>query len=296
MSPAVLAPYEVMRPTARIAPIAAALALAAVAVVLTGCGAAGVADPVAAAATKSAQAGGVHISTSITMTFPSGSQGVITGEGTFDQTHGELTVDMSNVLQNTPLPIGTGAGIKARYLTEAGDPVIYLYMPFLASQLPQGKTWIRVDLQKAGSGLGVNFNELLGQAGQSPTQVLDLLRASGGVTEVGPDIVDGTKVTQYHADVDLRKALSLKGVSESAIQQLLDAGAPAEVPVDVWFGDDDGLVRQVRSTSTATLGGQTVTTASLTTLSHWGTAVSVEAPPADKVYDATELAGAHPKA
>jgi hypothetical protein len=39
-----------------------------------------------------------------------------------------------------------------------------------------------------------------------------------------------------------------------------------------------------------------VTTASLTTLSHWGTAVSVEAPPADQVYDATELAGAHPKA
>jgi hypothetical protein len=166
---------------------------------------------------------------------------------------------MSNLLQNSQLPIGSGKGVEARYLTERGDPVLYLRMPFLDSQLPRGKRWIRLDLQRSGSTMGVNFNQLLGEAGQSPTQLLDLLQASEQVKKVGPDIVGGAKVTQYRGVIDLRRALRARGVSATAIDQCLP-GQPPTIPVDVWIGDGDGLGRQMRDLGTQ-IGGQTVKTA-----------------------------------
>jgi hypothetical protein len=279
-----------------VARLLAALAVAAGAASLAACGSGSPADPVVAAATKSEQAGGVHVATMVTVSFPNGGRGVISGEGSFDDQKGELTVDLSNLLQNSPLPIGSGSGVEARYLTEAGDPVLYLRMPFLSSQLPPGKTWVRLDLQRAGNAMGLNFNELLGQAGQNPAQVLDLLQASGEVKKVGPDIVGGKRVTQYHGVIDLQKALEIRGVSDAAIERLLAGGAAATVPVDVWIGDDDGLVHQVRTTSTTNISGQTVTTMSLTTMSRWGTPVSVEAPPSGEVYDVSGAATTGPAA
>lgn len=265
----------------------AVLVLVVVASTLAGCGSKSAGNRISSAATKSEQAGGVHVATSVTVRFPNGGEGVIDGSGSFDRRRGVLRVDMSNLLQNSQLPIGSGKGVEARYLTERGDPVLYLRMPFIDSQLPRGKRWIRLDLQKSGSTMGVNFNQLLGEAGQSPTQLLDLLQASEKVKKVGPDIVGGAKVTQYRGVIDLRKALALRGVSDMAIDRVLDEGQPPTIPVDVWIGDGDGLVHQMRTTSSTQIGGQTVKTATLTTLSRWGMHVAVVAPPAGEVYDAS---------
>jgi len=265
----------------------AALVLLLAATALVACGSGSTANRISSAATKSEAAGGVHIATSVTVSFPNGGRGVIDGGGAFDRQRGVLRVDLSNLLQNSQLPVGSGSGVEARYLTEGGDPVVYLRMPFLDSQLPPGKRWIRLDLQREGSAMGVNFNQLLGQAGQSPTQMLDLLQASEQVKEVGPDIVGGARVTQYHGVIDLRKALALRGVSDAAIDRVLAEGQPRTIPVDVWIGDGDGLVHQMRTTSSTQIGGRTVRTATLTTMSRWGMHVAVKPPPADEVYDAS---------
>src|SRR5690348_389064 len=92
----------------------AAVALATVAVDSPGCGSRS--DPVASAASKSRTAGGMHVTTTVTLRFPSGGQGVTSGAGDFDERSGELALDLSNVLQNSGLPIGSGAGVVARYL------------------------------------------------------------------------------------------------------------------------------------------------------------------------------------
>jgi hypothetical protein len=266
--------------------LAALVAVLAVAA-LSGCGSGSAGNRISSAAMKSEHAGGVHLATSVTVSFPNGGQGVIDGNGSFDSERGVLRVDMSNLLQNSQLPIGSGRGVEARYLTERGDPVLYLRMPFLDSQLPPGKRWVRLDLQRTGNAMGVNFNQLLGEAGQSPTQLLDLLQASEQVKKVGPDIVAGAKVTQYHGLIDLRKALALRGVSDAAIDRVLAEGQPPTIPVDVWIGDGDGLVHQMRTMSSTQIGGQTVKTATLTTLSRWGMRVAVVPPPPSEVYDAS---------
>jgi hypothetical protein len=264
----------------------APLGLVILAAALAGCGGRNV-DPVTAAASKSERAGGAHVTTRVTVTFPSGGEGLITGEGSFDQRRGKMSLDMSNLLQNSPLPLGSGSGIKARYLNEGAGWLLYLHLPFFTSSLPKGKRWIRIDLQQAGAAaLGANFSELLGQAGQNPVQALDMLRATGTPTKVGPDIVGGVRSTQYRTTIDLKKALRLNGVSRPGIRRLIASSGSTELPVDVWIGTD-GLVRQLRTETRNAMSGTAVSTATLTTMSHWGTKVSVETPPAGQVYDAT---------
>jgi hypothetical protein len=268
------------------------LALVTGSLALVACGGGGGRDPVATAAAKSLRAGGVRLTTRVTLSFPNGSRGVIRGKGTFDGEQGVLSVDMSDLLQDAPLPDGAGTGIVARYRTEAGDRVMYLHIPFLGPKLPPGKAWIRIDLQRAGADRGLNFNKLLGPAGQNPAQVLGLLHVSGGAKKVGPDTLAGVRVTQYRATIDLRSALRREGVSAAGIEQLLAGGAEPDVPVNVWIGDADGLVHQVRTTATNDIHGQAVSVTTLTRTSRWGVPVAVLPPPADRVYDGVPSGGA----
>jgi hypothetical protein len=266
---------------------AAFLALVAVAATLVGCGAQSVLDPVAAAATKTQNAGGAKVSMRLTVDAPVVGSTVVTAEGAFDQQQGELTLDLSDVLAKLPTQLPAGDGqIKTIYTNENGDPVVYVGASFLANALSGGKHWIRVDLAHAASAAGVDLSQILGQAGGNPTDVLAMLRASGEVTTVGPDTVDGTAVTHYRATIDLDKALSQKGIPHDAVQRLLDSGAPTTLPVDVWIGDDDGLVRQVETTYSATTAAGTASAALSLKLSDWGTTVSVETPPAGQVFEA----------
>jgi hypothetical protein len=273
----------------------AAAALAATAATLAGCGSSqSPAGKLASAAAKSERAGGFHVAVAVTLGFPGGSQGQISGAGAFDGETGRLGLDLSNLLQNAALPLGSGRGVEARFLSEAGQPVLYLRMPYLDLQLPAGKRWFRLDLQRGGSAMGINFTQLLGQDGQSPAQMLDLLRASTHVTEIGPDIVGGAKVTQYHGVVDLHQAAKLGGATATGAQRALATGDPATIPVDVWIGDKDGLVHQIRSTSSTNIVGERVTTETLTTISRWGSHAAVTAPPKREVVDATGGAAAAP--
>jgi hypothetical protein len=249
----------------------------------------GTIDPVASAATKTEQAGGSKMSMTADVNSPAGQSYEITANGAFDQQEGEMTMDLSNLLQSTGLPVGSGSGIVLRYLTENGDPVVYMEMPFLASELPAGKTWIRLDLEKAGKSLGVDFSQLLSQSNQNPAQTLDLLRASGDVTTVGPDTVDGVATTEYEGSIDLAKAAKLRGLPQDLVQKLEDATGASEIPVEVWIGAD-GLVRQMRETIDTTTGGQPLTTTMTMDMSDFGTDVSVSAPPSDEVLDITDQA------
>jgi hypothetical protein len=275
----------------------ALLAAVAFAAALAGCGGTGSPDgAVAAAAVKTEHAGGVKVKLTVSFMVAGLSSGALTGTGTFDRDVGDMTIDLSDIMQLLPLPVGTGGGIREIYLHENGDPVVYMQIPFLAGQLPDGKSWVRLDLQQAGIPLGLDVSSVLGQSGSSPAQTLDLLRAAGTVQKVGPDDVGGVNVTRYHALVDLKKALKQKGVAAGAAQSVADAGAPTNYPVDVWIGNDDGLVHQLRLTESRRAAGRTVSSLTTMTLSGWGTPVSEQAPPADQVFDATALASKQRKA
>jgi hypothetical protein len=102
----------------------------------------------------------------------------MTGRGTFGHDSGEMEVDLGGLMGALGgLSVGAGANstMKAVYLVEDGDPVVYMSLSFL----PGGKTWVRLDVQKAGKAAGIDVNQLMGGAGQNPSDWLSLLQSQG---------------------------------------------------------------------------------------------------------------------
>src|SRR5215212_10608486 len=246
------------------------LAVAALAVALAGCGgAASALDPVAQAATKSADAGGASVK--VDMSFEIGAQtGSMTATGKFDRDDGELTFDMSDLFTGAGAPAAAGGPLRMIYTKEDGHSILYMSMPFLATMLPNGKSWVKADIDRLAGMMGANFGQLVGQSSQNPGDTLAMLRAAGNVEKVGADTIDGVAATHYRATIDLARAAAEKGVPKATVQRLRDSGAPANLPVDVWVGDDDGLPRKMEIDYSAKTQGSPVATRMTMTFSDWG--------------------------
>jgi hypothetical protein len=270
------------------------LALAAVgaAAALTGCGVSKVIDPVAAAATKTENAGGAKMTMSVAITSPQlGKTLTITADGVFDTDQADMTMDLSSLLGGSGLTLPVGSGqVEMRYLQESGDPVMYVNAPFLAAILPGAKSWIKLDLEQAGKSLGVDFSQLANESNQNPTQTLDMLRAAGTVEKVASETVNGVATTRYTATIDIQKATARLGTAGAALVKQLAALGVTSIPVDVWIGDDDGLVHRLTMDEQFTKDGQTVGTSVTMNILSYGVGLTVVAPPADQVFDATSLA------
>ena len=271
----------------------AGLALAAAAAVLAGCGVSGTVDPVASAATKSQQAGTARVEFTATMSSPTlgGVPLTMTGGGLVGDGRAELSMDMAGLFKQLGAPAGFDTTMKAVYLNEGGDYVFYLRMGMLDGKIPGGKQWLKLDLSKLGSSLGVDFDKLMGNASgpmQDPSQLLTMLRAtSGDVQNLGTETVDGVEATHYRADVDLAKAAKLAGVSAPALEHLAQS-VPSTMPEDVWIGTD-GLVHRIRVAYTQTTQAAPMSMTMTENLTDYGTSATIAAPDSSVVYDATDL-------
>jgi hypothetical protein len=262
------------------------LALAAMALVLGLAACGGVNDPLnplALAADRSADAGGVrmHLDASFDVAGQSAS---LTADGVFDGDEGEVTLHTGDLLGGSGLSMGD---VKAIVTKQDGHPELYLQTP---TAILGGKSWLKLDLEQAVKQLGAkNAQGLLGATGQSPADALALLRKVGSVTEVGSETVDGTKTTHYRATVDVEQALENAGAPAEALAAVRASGVETQLPVDVWVGDDDGYVRKLHVDYSTSTGGESFSGEVTMTLSDWGTDVSIDVPDDDETLDATQL-------
>ena len=154
---------------------------------------------------------------------------------------------------------------------------------------------MKLDLDQAAKQFGGSqASGMLGATGQSPADVLKLLREVGTVTEVGPETIDGAATTHYRADVDIAEALEKSGAPADALTALKASGVSTTVPIDVYVGADDGFVHRVHIGygSGQTAQGQSFDADVTMTFSDWGSDVSVDVPSDDQVLDATSLLAA----
>jgi hypothetical protein len=95
----------------------------------------------------------------------------------------------------------------------------------------------------------------------------------------------GVKTTQYHADVDLQKAVKQKGtvIDPAKFQRFVARLGTKTLPVDVWI-DDAGIVHQVQTEMK--LGGTTTTIR--VELYDFGKVQPPTPPPSDQVTDVTD--------
>jgi hypothetical protein len=285
-----------------LAALGALAAIGAGGVAVSGCGASATLDPIARAAEISSQQSGAKFSltTQLASSALPGGGFSITANGYLDEhdRSGEMTMDLSGIPGASALP-GGGAGTVQMIFQY---PVIYMNLPFLAGKLPEGKTWMELDLSKAAQADGIDLSQLSSLDETDPTQFLEYLRASsGGVTTVGRETVDGVPTTHYHATLQLSDILarlpsSAQAAAKSALEKLSDGGA---IPVDVWV-DAQGRVRRIQlslgvSVPAGASGGVTGATVSGTTtmdFTSYGPIPAIVPPPAGEVFDATSLAAA----
>ncbi|HLY86540.1 MAG TPA: hypothetical protein VKO84_08555 [Gaiellaceae bacterium] len=271
----------------RRAGIAAVCALVALAAVVAGCGGEGQAlalDPVAAAATKTQDAGTARIRYTLSFTAPQLQGGTvrINGSGVIDGTSGIVNLDLGSAPRGSGLP--AGSSITEIYLEQGDDFVVYMQLGALASQMPGGKQWLKLDLTKLGKSAGVDLNKLMSGSQLQPTDLLSMLKSEGAtVRTVGREKVGGAATTHYHVTVNMAKALEAEGVSNPTLAGI--ASEAPSIPEDVWVGSD-GLVRRIE----LSYGLKSTRMAMSMDLYDYGVNLAIAAPPSNEVYDATQLA------
>ncbi len=287
-----------------LAALGALAALVGGGVAISGCGASATLDPIARAAEVTSQQSGAKIA--MTMRFssaalPGGSDFAISAAGYIDERDrsGQLTMDMSGIPGLSSLP-GGGSSIRLIFLY----PQIYMNMPFLAGKLPQGKTWIKLDVSKVAQAAGLSGSLSSLEQTEDPTKFLDYLRASSGiVVSLGKEEVDGVTTTHYSATLQLSRILDrLPGDQQAAAKAALEKlGSAAGIPVEVWV-DTLGRVRRMQMTfgASGAAGGSAGTSgaAALAGISgsitldfkSYGAVPPIVPPPANEVFDASSLA------
>jgi hypothetical protein len=265
---------------ARWAIVAAVVAIAALAAVFLGRGGGGSAlalDPVAAAATKTQQAGAAPIRKALSLSSPQlrgGKTVDVHGSGVIDGARSEFSFRM-----------GSLGSMKEIALEQHGDYVLYLQIPRLSAQLPAGKHWIELDASKLGKAAGLDLSKLMSGSQFQPSDVLSMLKGEGAkVRNLGSAKVGGAATTHYRITIDTAKALQAKGLTSPLLAGAA-ATLPASIPADVWIGKD-GLVRQIRLALGVAQGHMAMTI----NLSDYGTDATIAAPPSSDVFDATQLA------
>ena len=267
------------------------LAILALALGLSACGSSATlaADPVAEAATKTRDAGSSRVALRISVAAP-GRRLSFGAEGAFDyrRNRGTLSYDLS--------ALGGGRG-EIRF----DERVLYVHMPELRSMLPEGKSWLKVDVDARARGAGAGPLDLFG-GGQDPTQLLEYLRSlDAKPTVVGRDRVRGVQTTHYRARLNVAKALEQglddvpeerRRAAEEQLRAMMETAGLNTLPIDVWV-DSDGRLRRLTMRSAvrvpAQQGAANTSFALTIDFFDFGVAVAVEEPPAAATFDATKL-------
>jgi hypothetical protein len=280
--------------------IGAALAIAAVAAITAGCGGGSTSsalslDPVAAAATKTQDAGAARIRFALGISGVNGKNIRMRGTGAIDGTSAMMSFKLGSMLEQMGLPSSAGnlaqlkhASIKEVALEQSGDYVIYLRLGFLSSQLPGGQQWIKLDVSKLGKAAGLDVGQLLSGSQFQPTDLLGMLKSEGAkVRKLGPATVDGAATTHYRVTVDVATALEARGLTSPMLKGV--TSKLKTLSENVWIGKD-GLVRRVQLASKVPHGSTPLRLTARMDLYDYGAHVTIAAPPSSQVFDATPFA------
>jgi hypothetical protein len=160
----------------------------------------------------------------------------------------------------------------------------YMKSPIFHSDptFPDDKDWAKIDMKAAAKAQGIDFESL------SPSSEFDFLRGSNGKPhKVGAQRIRGVETTHYKATIDLEAvARKASGKAREMTRKMIKLSGTKTIPYEVWV-DKKGLVRKMAYSQH--FGPDSPEFTITMTLYDFGAPVSIEAPPSDKVLDATKL-------
>jgi hypothetical protein len=174
-------------------------------------------------------------------------------------------------------------------------PDVYVKSPLLGSAVPHGKSWLHMNFDRLGKRLGVVSPGQFGQ--QDPRETLRNLRAtSDRVEQLGRERVRGVETTHYRATVQIRKLEALAPASQrvavrAKTERMVELLGADSFPIEVWI-DSRHLVRRTRLLMKMHQKGEAITMDMTADMYDFGPKPQAKRPPADEVYDVSNLPGA----
>jgi hypothetical protein len=219
-------------------------------------------------ATRSTATAPDHVTVKATLDA-GGQQGTFDAGGDFDpQRHlGAMHLDMN---------VGP---LKGSFDEIVSGATLYMRSPLFSSHMPQGKSWLKLDLGRVGKAQGVDFSALLSQ---DPSRTLAQLQGLVKVTKVGTEKVDGRTTTHFRGRLDLAK------VPQGARLRLANA---TFTPIDVWVGGDGYIRREKLGVAYFVPDGSDADMILQIDYSDFGKTVNVSVPSDSEVLDIASLAG-----
>lgn len=205
-----------------------------------------------------------------------GQSSTLSGEGSVDEHGNQMTINEQ------------GGGINISTIVK--DGYIYVHLPEgEARSHNHGKPWTKISenvyAQAEGAG---NLSDV---AQESPEQFLGYLKASGQVTALGQQAIDGVVTTRYRAVVDIARYLQSLAHGNRAIVQHLTRVLKRSLgstllPMEVWV-DPTGHVRRMALDLHYCFAGHSGSSAITENLFDYGPQPAVAALPPSEVTDLT---------
>jgi hypothetical protein len=161
---------------------------------------------------------------------------------------------------------------------------MYMTAPIFAGQLPDGKSWMKLDLSEI-----VSLPEE--QAGTPDARaMLEQLQAAGDVTEVGKERIRGVKATRYNTTVDSAQAAAeARAQGDDLAAQIIEQ-SPGISTSDVWVDRRGYVIRMATEVPFSMAGGAGAQMSMTMDFHDFGIEPRIDIPADDEAFDATDLA------
>jgi hypothetical protein len=267
------------------------LCLAVSATALVGCGGDTLAfDPVASAATKTADSSSARVAFVANMNMEGVGGMSFSGTGIYD---GASKSGALNMKFNMPSAVRAqlGADPTMEMIFNGSDGlVLYMRSTLFDKELPAG-SWVKMDLEKLAKKEGVDLSALMNANQADPSQTLSMLAASSDAQVVNYDRVRGVLTTHYRLKVDLKRLAKQNKALRKSLEQLMDVAGVDSYPAEAWI-DDKGNVRRIKidMSFNSPLGGAFTMTMT-EELYDFGVKARIQPPPASQTVDMSALLG-----
>lgn len=234
-------------------------------------------NPVAAAAQRTEEVPGMRMNLTMRFTTEGSPPTTISGHGIFN---GED--DLAEFTYSA-----AGNGRQMQFDAILGEDAWYFRYPQLAGRMPEGKEWIKLE--------GFPGQEDLSSPGVgSPDETLGLLRANGDVHRLGHAKIGGVRTTRYR--VSMPAAGIAQSLRDQGKDELAEAFEQAQAHVQIVgpvrsevFITPNGMLRRMRTVTTALADGKSVTTEIRADLFDYGIHPRIVVPDDSHVLDQGQM-------
>jgi hypothetical protein len=265
------------------------LCLAAGATALAGCGGDTLSfDPVASAATKTAQSQSSRVAFTATMNIDGVGGMAFSGAGVFD---GRTRSGALNMRFQLPPAAQSqlGAVDPSMQMIMDGRNGLVMYMRSQLFSRVAGDRWIKLDVNKLAEKQGIDLNALMNANQADPSQTLGMLQASTDAHPIGYDHIRGVFTTHYKLQLDIGELAKHNANLRKMLDAMRKVSGITSFPAEAWI-DDAGRVRRLKidMSFNSPMGGAFTMTMS-EDLYAFGVKVDVQPPDPSQVVDAGAL-------